>query len=679
MIDTHPLKRLSGTSREYDQVIKTVCRECSAGCGLLAFLKDGAIVDIQGSESHPLSRGRLCARGIAFIQGIDHQDRLGRIEQRKSLEDSFLPLDDREKALDYLGEQLRRIRSWYGPRSLVIGCDPEAGLDFYLGALRFAHLWGTPHVFHPLYAPGGIQTQAEPEAYVQPCNEWIKSRCIFLIEADLATTHPVAFGWVLEAQARGAKVVVADSRFTPTMSKADAAFNIKPESGNKLGLALMKILFDEGLCSKDAPDPALMNKDRFKRGFEEMSLDSLEDITGLSLDKAREIARLLAKRQSVTLVAGARLVHRQNRSIWPIMASAMDWSASSGGGWYPVDRALPPLSLYEDIDARASLKKSSESSDSEPEESDEPAPDAENPVKAIICTGNCLYDYLSPLRKSVEGAELITYFGSFPNDTYKLSHVAIPATQWAESEGLCFSSDRAVQWAPKIVEPKEGCFNGLDFWTGLAQRFADVKHLEWKAFFPWKKEDGRADLSSFSKWVLGLSPCMREIGAIDPTGEASELGFWSFSGTIQGEAGAGGAAASGEKPEPLSLSPILSPIPPTGDERLFPLFFHTSRVVSRSGDAGSWWLWTKDLEDPGSVRIHPETARALGMENGEKILIEGADGAFEATARLSRMVPRRMVWSPKRIGGNRALVRKSSQTSEEARQILLEFLEQPAI
>ena len=148
MLDHYPVKRSPGSRQEPDYQVRTVCQECSVGCGLLALVKGGRIVDVQGDEEHPISRGKLCARGTAFVQGLTLPERLvhpaGRKEPREPLQD----LADWKTGLDLLAQQLRELKEHHGPDALLIGCDREGGLDFYLGAMRFAQLWGTSQVFH---------------------------------------------------------------------------------------------------------------------------------------------------------------------------------------------------------------------------------------------------------------------------------------------------------------------------------------------------------------------------------------------------------------------------------------------------------------------------------------------------------------------------------------------------
>ena len=53
----------------------SVCRECSAGCGILMETRDGHTFKLEGNPSHPLSRGAICARGMSAVQGLYTPDR----------------------------------------------------------------------------------------------------------------------------------------------------------------------------------------------------------------------------------------------------------------------------------------------------------------------------------------------------------------------------------------------------------------------------------------------------------------------------------------------------------------------------------------------------------------------------------------------------------------------------
>ena len=54
----------------------STCRECPAGCGVLAKNREGRIIKLEGNPRHPINRGALCMRGQAALQGGYDPDRL---------------------------------------------------------------------------------------------------------------------------------------------------------------------------------------------------------------------------------------------------------------------------------------------------------------------------------------------------------------------------------------------------------------------------------------------------------------------------------------------------------------------------------------------------------------------------------------------------------------------------
>ncbi len=53
----------------------STCRECPAGCGVLAQNREGRVIKLEGNPLHPVNQGKLCARGHAALQGLYHPDR----------------------------------------------------------------------------------------------------------------------------------------------------------------------------------------------------------------------------------------------------------------------------------------------------------------------------------------------------------------------------------------------------------------------------------------------------------------------------------------------------------------------------------------------------------------------------------------------------------------------------
>src|SRR5512141_1258741 len=66
-----PNETVPGVSNYY----ATTCRECSAGCGVIAETRDGRVIKLEGNPDHPVNRGALCARGQSALQGLYNPDR----------------------------------------------------------------------------------------------------------------------------------------------------------------------------------------------------------------------------------------------------------------------------------------------------------------------------------------------------------------------------------------------------------------------------------------------------------------------------------------------------------------------------------------------------------------------------------------------------------------------------
>jgi len=54
----------------------STCRECPAGCGILAKNREGRVIKIEGNPLHPINRGKICMRGQAALQAIYNPDRI---------------------------------------------------------------------------------------------------------------------------------------------------------------------------------------------------------------------------------------------------------------------------------------------------------------------------------------------------------------------------------------------------------------------------------------------------------------------------------------------------------------------------------------------------------------------------------------------------------------------------
>src|SRR5438874_10691742 len=115
-----PDQTVPGVSNYY----ATTCRECSAGCGVIAETRDGRTVKLEGNPEHPVNRGALCARGQASLQGLYNPDRYrGPMARRNG---QLQPVTW-EEALQIFAQKLGETRSRGGAAGAVFINQHESG------------------------------------------------------------------------------------------------------------------------------------------------------------------------------------------------------------------------------------------------------------------------------------------------------------------------------------------------------------------------------------------------------------------------------------------------------------------------------------------------------------------------------------------------------------------------
>src|SRR3989304_5733730 len=64
-------------------ILKSVCRSCHGGCGVLLHVRDGVLLKVEGDRESPLNHGRLCPMGTVATDLVYHPDRLKYPMRRK--------------------------------------------------------------------------------------------------------------------------------------------------------------------------------------------------------------------------------------------------------------------------------------------------------------------------------------------------------------------------------------------------------------------------------------------------------------------------------------------------------------------------------------------------------------------------------------------------------------------
>ena len=328
-------RRLQVASTDGDTVVPSFCELCFWKCGVLAHVKNGEVTKIEGNPHHPLSRGRLCPRGVGATGLLYDPDRLKRplqrIEERGSQRFREISWD---AALDEIAERLLDVKRRHGPEALAL-------FSHGFGGSWFKHLvkaYGTDNIGAPSYAQcrgpreaGYFLTFGQSLGSPEPV-DMRNSRCITLIGSHLGENmHNTQVQDFAEALGKGAELVVVDPRFSTAAGKARYWLPIKPGSDIALLLAWMNVIIEERRYDIEYIE-------RHASGFEQLA-EHVKDktpewayaATGIEPEKIRETARFISSFRP------ASLIHPGRRATWygndSQRARAMAILAALLGSW----------------------------------------------------------------------------------------------------------------------------------------------------------------------------------------------------------------------------------------------------------------------------------------------------------------------------------------------------------
>ena len=235
--------------------IPTVCYQCKAECAIIAYVEDGVLKEIGGN---PKARGKACVKGMAGISSEYSPDRLTYPMKRTGArgEGKFEKITW-DEALDILTAKLKELQDRGDACKLTANFFPHSitdpkwrFLDAYGGFINTA----LPHcdsakILAFIKTMGGVPNHHIPPAWFTVPKGGIMimaGRQAFGGLEDAAVPKDI-----LDAQARGAKLIVIDPIFTPEAAKADQWIPIKPSGDTAFFVGMMQHIIANDLHDKD--------------------------------------------------------------------------------------------------------------------------------------------------------------------------------------------------------------------------------------------------------------------------------------------------------------------------------------------------------------------------------------------------------------------------------------------
>lgn len=245
--------------------IKTACRACISNCSVIATVKNGRVVHLEGNPEDPMSKGHMCAKGLSGIQSLYNPNRnkypMIRVGERGENKWKRISWDE---ALDIIAHKLIEAKREYGAESVFCSTGGGGNPEFWSIA-RFCNVFGTPNWFEPgcaqCYLPrmeiynlmygGNDPSIADSNAH-EIYFEDSKMKCLCLWGAGPSYSSPAMGGAAVNAmRARGVKTVVIDPRMTPDAAKATVWLPIRPGSDVALALAWIRYIIANELYNRE--------------------------------------------------------------------------------------------------------------------------------------------------------------------------------------------------------------------------------------------------------------------------------------------------------------------------------------------------------------------------------------------------------------------------------------------
>lgn len=326
-------------------LIPTICFNCEAGCGLLAYVDKEklSIQKFEGNPVHPGSRGRNCAKGPATINQVTDPERirypLKRVGKRGEGTWERVSWDE---ALDDIAARVRA--------ALVE--DRRTEVMYHVGRpghelvyhQRIFHAWGVDgHNSHTNVCSASARAgYAFWHGLDRPSPDHAHARFILLLSSHLETGHyfnPHAQR-IIDGKSRGAKICVIDTRLSNTASMADYWLSPWPGSEAAVLLAMGHVILKEDLYDREFVRKWVNWEEYLREEHPEKSQD-FENFLFILKQLYADFTPEFAARESGVPAAAIVEVAREIGRAGSALATHVWRSAAAGnlGGWQ-VARAL---------------------------------------------------------------------------------------------------------------------------------------------------------------------------------------------------------------------------------------------------------------------------------------------------------------------------------------------------
>jgi thiosulfate reductase/polysulfide reductase chain A len=672
---------MSAAAKPQDGTYATTCWECSTCCGALATVRDGRVVEFAPNRDHPYSKGQFCIKGMRGAPGITYGEQrlLYPMRRRGARGEGAWARISWEEALTEMAERLATVRQTYGAEAIV-GATSGAYFSRSLILALTLRSIGSPNWMINQDLCGGCRAVSArlTGLNITRGEDIDRTRCALIVGRNPSIADPVEWAALKAAKKRGARIIVIDPKRTPAAQLADLW--LQPEIGTDaaLALALTHVLISENLY-----DQAFVT--RWCHGFEALAARAAEfkpavaaSMTGVAADQIVAAARMYADGPS-TFVSGHG-IDAFSAGVQTFRAFhclvAISGNLDRPGGNLRV-RTPKGLRSYGDLlhlpqfrlDEATELKtigadkfplwagpKGWQTACHNPSVIEAMLTGKPYPVRALYASGvNILVTYPDTRRtiEALRSLDFVAVAAHTMTPTAEHADIVLPKTTTLEEEEVSFMpSGPTVLFTRALAPPQGEARCEIDIALPLLEKLAERQAIR-RQLLPWRSQ------REFNTYLLGESGI--SIEELERTGY-SQVGADPVTPTARPFATRTGKVELyspvleelGLDPLPSFTAPSRSRLPASTGQA-YPLVLVTGdREKSYHHSRFREQAWAHKVSPDPRLTMHPETARALGLEDGAWVALEVAHGkgACRLRIKLSDATPPNLVntgmgwWTP---------------------------------
>jgi len=677
---------------------RTFCGLCHPRCGVRLRVEDGRAVAVEGDPDHPISRGRLCARGRLLIDHLYHPARLNfplkRTGARGANEWQRLSWD---QALDEVAERLASLRDRYGAETLAFTHGTHR--TYHWDGRRFFNLFGSPNLCganNICMCPSQAVEYATYGGFAR--GDIGRTKCLVVWGNAPSQSDPIlGFPEIVAAKKHGVKLVVVDPRRTREAELADLWLPIRPGTDVALMLGWLRLMIEEGWYDRDFVERWTVGFQDLRAAAAPYTPEKVSAITWLSPGQICESARCYATTKPAVITWGFGLDKQgvnatqaaRARCLLRAVAGNLDVPGGELLGWVDLvgkivggdalefNEALPPAQRAKQLGAdeypffgfpgwerNVAANRRLPPGYMAPPLADMTCMAHKHAVFEAILTGrpypvtamislasNPLLTLPNVQRTyaALKALQLYVVMDYYLTPSAALADYVFPAASTVERTELWSTPGFCVA-CPKGIGPLYERRDDYQFWRGLAVRLGQAEH------WPWQTVE---EVWDFRLAPVGLTfeDLLARNGLFGKREHRryEQFGFGTPSGKV--ELRSSTFEALGCSPVPVYREPAHSP---AGDPDLsheYPLVLITgSRFMPMYHSEQRHLAAARaQVRDP-HVALHPDTAAALGLDEGRWAWVITPQGCIRLRAHLTPALDPRMAdvqhgwWFPERSG-----------------------------